>query len=218
MALNAKATQEFIPVKEIRDGLVILKDNSLRAVVMASSINFALKSEDERSAILYEFQNFLNSLDFSVQIVAHSRKLDIKPYINLLKERERKQVNELMKVQTQEYIEFIKYFTENTNIMTKSFFIVIPYSPSIIQGKGGSKLGGLGNLFGGKNKSRSKDEEDLFEESRTQLEQRISVVEQGIVRSGIRVARLGTEEIIELFYKIFNPGETDKAIKTGERE
>jgi hypothetical protein len=211
MAIKAKATQEFIPIKEIRDGFVVLKDNSLRAAVMASSINFALKSEDERAAILYEFQNFLNSLDFSVQIIVHSRKLDIKPYLAMLKELEKKQINELMKIQTQEYIEFIKYFTGNTNIMTKNFFIVIPYSPSIIQTKGSGKISGL--FVRKEKKNESKNEEELFDESRTQLEQRIAIVEQGVVRSGIRVARLGTEEIIELFYKIFNPGEAERAIK-----
>ncbi|TSC59968.1 MAG: hypothetical protein G01um1014107_305 [Parcubacteria group bacterium Gr01-1014_107] len=211
MAISAKATQEFVPIKEIRDGIAVLKDNSLRAIVMVSSLNFALKSEAERSAIIYEFQNFLNSVDFSVQICIQSRRLDIRPYLALLEQREKIQVNELMKIQTREYIDFIKDFAENTNIMTKSFFVVIPYSQAILSAKAPGKLR---SIIGKKTEEESKaGAEEAFEESRTQLEQRIAVVEQGLVRSGIRLARLGTEEVIELFYRIFNPGETEKAIK-----
>jgi len=114
MVTNAKTTQEFVPIKEIRQGIVILKDNSLRSVVIASSLNFALKSADEQQSILYQFQNFLNSLDFSVQIFIQSRKLDIRPYIALLEGRVKEQVSDLMKIQTREYIEFIKKFTGNT--------------------------------------------------------------------------------------------------------
>jgi len=115
-----------------------------------------------------------------------------------------------MKIQTREYIEFIKKFTESTNIMTKSFFIVVAYDPAIISMKGG--IGG--GLFGKKSSDEAQKEKQAgFEENRTQLEQRVSVVEQGLVRCGIRVIRLGTEEVIELFYKIFNPGDTEKPIK-----
>tara|TARA_Y100001958_G_C21172731_1_gene504171 strand:+ start:175 stop:804 length:630 start_codon:yes stop_codon:yes gene_type:complete len=207
MARNSKPTQEFVPVKEIRDGIAILKDGSYRAIIMASSVNFALKSDDERSSILFQFQNFLDSLDFSVQIVVQSRRLDIRPYIALLEEREKKQVNDLLKIQTREYIGFVKKFTESVNIMTKSFFVVVPYAPPAIGGQG-SKLGGL---FG--KKKQNNKEDYSFEESVSQLNQRISVVEQGLVRTGIRIAHLGTEELTELFYKLFNPGETEKPIK-----
>ena len=107
MALTAKTTQEFVPIKEIRQGIVVLKDGSLRAIVMCSSLNFALKSTDEQQSIMFQFQNFLNTLDFSIQIFIQSRKLDIRPYIALLEEREKEQSNDLMKIQTREYIEFI---------------------------------------------------------------------------------------------------------------
>ncbi|MFA6338535.1 MAG: hypothetical protein WCW87_00515 [Candidatus Paceibacterota bacterium] len=208
---NAKATQDFIPMKEIRDGIVVLKDGSLRAIVMTSSLNFALKSEDEQNAIILQFQNFLNSVNFSIQIFAESRKLDIRPYIALLENRLKDQVSDLMKIQTGEYIEFIRTFTESTNIMTKSFFIVIPYSPAILN----IKKSTFGGILPQKDKPTSKkaDQSFDFEEHRTQLEQRISVVEQGLVRCGVRVVQLGTEEIIELFYKLFNPGEMEKPIQ-----
>jgi type IV secretory pathway VirB4 component len=207
---KSKATQDFVPIKEVRDGVVILKDESLRAILLASSLNFSLKSDDERNAILFQFQDFLNSLDFPVQISIQSRRLDIRPYIALLEQRYKEQMNDLMKIQTQEYIEFIKNFTESTNIMTKSFFVVIPYTPAIIQGSPVSKF----NFFAKKNTSQEvKEKNENFEENRSQLEQRTGVVEQGLVRCGVRVVRLGTEEVIELFYKIFNPGETEKPIK-----
>jgi type IV secretory pathway VirB4 component len=210
MAVSSKATQEFVPIQEVRDGVIVLKDGSFRAIVLASSLNFSLKSEDERNAIILQFQDFLNSLDFTVQISIQSRRLDIRPYIALLEDRYKEQVNDLMKIQTREYIEFIKKFTESTNIMTKNFFIVVPYDPAIIDIKGG--IGG--GLF--KRKSASEEQankQKSFEENKTQLEQRVSVVEQGLVRCGIRVVRLGSEEVIELFYKIFNPGDTEKPIK-----
>ncbi len=184
----SQSSQNFVPIKEIRNGIVILKDNSLRIVLMASSLNFALKSEDEQEAIIFQFQNFLNSLDFSIQFFIQSRELDIRPYIALLEERKKEQTSELMKIQVTEYIEFIKKFTENVNIMTKTFFIVIPYTRALLAGLNGTLT------------------------SLSQLEQRASIVEQGLSRTGIRVAQLGTEELVELYFKIFNPGEQEKPI------
>ncbi|MFQ5662037.1 MAG: hypothetical protein ACE5F2_02185 [Candidatus Paceibacteria bacterium] len=209
MAKKAKATQEFVEVKEVRDGVVVLKDGSLRSILMTSSLNFALKSTDEQQATLFQFQNFLNSLDFSVQIFVQSRSLDIRPYIALLEERYKAQITELMRIQIREYIEFVKNFTESANIMSKSFFVVVSYSSSVFSGEGGVLSSITQKVKGETNK---KDKSKSFEESRTQLEQRMSVVEQGLLRTGIRVARLGTEETIELLYKMFNPGELEKPI------
>ncbi|PIQ67092.1 MAG: hypothetical protein COV95_00580 [Candidatus Zambryskibacteria bacterium CG11_big_fil_rev_8_21_14_0_20_40_24] len=210
MAINAKATQDFVPVEDIKDGIIILKDGGMRAVILVSSLNFSLKSEDEKTAILLQFQDFLNSLDFSIQILVQSRKLDIRPYLALLENQKKNQMNDLMKIQIQEYVDFVKSFTENTNIMTKNFFVVVPYTPAVLQTKG--KVG-MSFLSGSKKKTSLETKTENFEENRSQLEQRISVVEQGLARTGIRVARLGTEEIVELFYKIFNPGETEKPIQ-----
>lgn len=213
MAINSKATQDFVSIDDIRDGIVVMKDGGMRALILASSLNFSLKSEDEKTAVLSQFQDFVNSLDFSIQIFIESRKLDIRPYLALLENQKKNQMNSLMKIQIQEYMEFIKSFTENTNIMTKNFFVVVPYNPAIIKGKGGV----VSSLFGNKDGEEEKAVDDAsFEEYRTQLEQRVSVVEQGLARCGIRVARLGTEEVIEVFYKIFNPGDTEKPIKLDE--
>ncbi len=205
MAKNA--TQEFVPISDVRDGIVILKGGGMRGVLMASSVNFALKSNDERQAILLQFQDFLNSLDFSIQIVVQSRRLDIRPYLALLQGRYKEQQNDLMKIQIEQYIAFVKSFTESTSIMTKSFFIIIPYDAAVISSKSG-----LLSSLGGKPQSQETKEED-FEEKKNQLEQRMEVVEQGLVRCGVRVAKLGTDEVVELFYKIFNPGESEKPIK-----
>ncbi|MDP2642030.1 MAG: hypothetical protein Q8P21_01935 [bacterium] len=211
MSPSTSATQEFVPIKEVRDGIIILKDGGMRSILLCSSLNFSLKSEDERNAILLQFQDFLNSLDFSIEIVVQSRKLDIRPYIALLEEQEKNQTNNLMKVQVREYIEFIKSFTESTNIMTKNFFIVVPYSPAIL---GSRETGGIASRLGlGTKREQAAATEASFDENRSQLEERLSVVEQGLIRTGIRVAHLGTEEVIELFYKAFNPGETEKPIK-----
>jgi len=208
MAQTSKTTQEFVPIQEIRDGIVMLKDGSMRAIILASSLNFALKSGDEQDAIISQFQNFLNSLDFSIQIFIQSKKLDIRPYIALLEERYKEQLTELMKIQTREYIEFIKTFVDNSNIMTKGFFIVIPYMPPLMT----ASKNPVSNLFN-TSKTNKIIENEKFEEYRSQLEQRVGVVEQGLVRCGIRVAELGTEEVVELYYKIFNPGETEKPIQ-----
>lgn len=211
MAKSSKTTQEFVPIQEIRDGVIILKNGGMRSIILASSLNFALKSGDEQASILLQFQNFLNSLDFSVQIFIQSKKLDIRPYIALLEDRYKEQVGELMKIQVREYIEFVKIFVENTNIMSKSFFIVVPYDP-IPQSLSNNPIT---RIFPGKNQGRDKNEtaEMLFKENRSQLEQRMAVVEQGLVRCGIRTAELGTEEMVELYYKLFNPGDTEKPIQ-----
>ena len=204
---NKKASQNFVPVKEVRDGVVVLKEGGMRSVLMASSINFALKSDDEQTAFILQFQNFLNSLDFSVQMFIESRTLDIRPYTDTLEESLKDQLDDLMRVQTREYIQFVKSFTEAANIMTKNFFIVVPYDPPVVNSKNSNGL--LSALpFGSK---KPKVEEDAaFEENLSQLEQRIGVVQQGLMRSGVRTVELGSEETIELLYKLFNPGEQDK--------
>ena len=210
VAVNAKASQDFVRIKEVRDGVVVLRDGGLRAILMASSINFALKIEDNQAAIIAQFQSFLNTLDFSVQIVVESRRFDIKPYLALLEERYAKQTSELLKIQTREYIGFVKKFTEDTNIMNKFFLIVVPYTPAILQVR--QQEGGLGATLRKNLPGRNREAGGgSFDEHRAQLAQRVSVVEQGLVRCGIRVAELGTEEIVELFYRLFNPGETEKS-------
>ncbi|MFP4022503.1 MAG: TraC family protein [Candidatus Paceibacterota bacterium] len=201
MPLTGKhqATQNFVPIKELQDGVVVLEDGSFRALIMVSTINIALKSEDERAAVLVQFQNFLNTLDFSIQIFMQSRELNINPYLQMLEEQYKKQENELLKVQINEYIDFIKEYTENVNIMTKAFFIVVPYHPPMVGGKKKKKV------LGSSKKETKKT--STVDDYRTQLDQRISVVSQGLRRVGLRTVMLEDEEVKELFYNLFNPGE-----------
>lgn len=213
MALNDllpnsnKATQDFVPIKEVKNGTVILKDGSLRSILMVSSVNFGLKSSDEKTAIISAFQSFLNSLDFSVQIFIQSRRLDISPYLQTLEERMADQTNELLKIQIKEYIQFIRFYTENHNVMTKNFFVVIPYEPAIIKA---SNVGLLTGLFGKKeSKTNKQSTQNEFDENQEQLNQRVNVVKSGLNRVGLRSELLGTEELIELYFKIFNPGEAE---------
>ncbi|MDB5187885.1 MAG: hypothetical protein JWO50_405 [Candidatus Kaiserbacteria bacterium] len=202
--VKSASTQDFVPINEVRDGVVVLKDSSLRAILLASSINFALKSEDEQTAFIVQFQNFLNSLDFSVQIFIESRMLDIRPYIATLEVAYKNQIDDLMRTQIREYIEFIKSFTEAASIMTKNFFVVIPYSPTAPIGSGGKSFLSFGK------KQTATEVSRTFEEQVSQLEQRVSIVQQGLTRTGVRTVQLGTEEAIELLYKLFNPGEEGK--------
>lgn len=210
MSNNAQRAQDFVPIKEIRDGIIILKDGGLRAVLVASSINLSLKSSDEQKATISEFQSFLNGLDFSTQIVVQSRRLDIRPYLLSLEDRMKEQTEPLIKIQTKEYIEFIRSFTEEVNIMTKSFFVVVPYSSESII----SRQSFIEKMLGSKKERSIKNKDNAaFEEKRSQLEQRVSVIADGLNRFGVRSSQLGTEEIIELFYKTFNPGDISQGIK-----
>jgi type IV secretory pathway VirB4 component len=206
--VSNKATQDFVPVKEVRDGVIVLKDGGIRGVLMASSLNFALKSDDEQTAFILQFQNFLNSLDFSTQIFVQSRMLDIRPYIATLEAAYKEQLDDLMRVQIREYIEFVRNFTEAANIMTKNFFVVVPYSPALVNVNKGLAR----KMPWSKNKQNAAELNKTFEENVSQLEQRLSIAQQGLVRSGVRTVQLGTEEVVELLYTIFNPGEQDKPI------
>jgi hypothetical protein len=204
---SSKPAQDFVPVEEVRNGVVILKNGGYRGIMMCSSLNFALKSEDEQRAIIGGFQNFLNTLDFSVQIVVHSRKTDIRPYLALLQERMSLQANELMRIQLREYIAFIRNFIEGADIMTKTFYIVVPYTTTSI-----AQASGLPFIGHGTQSTDGNANSSSFEETRVQLEQRMSLVSGGLAQSGLRAIPLGTEEIIELLYRSFNLGDMDNPI------
>ncbi|HEV7121453.1 MAG TPA: hypothetical protein VGN56_01345 [Candidatus Paceibacterota bacterium] len=206
----SKPAQAFVPVSEVRSGVVILKEGGYRGIMMCSSLNFALKSEEEQRAIIGGFQNFLNTLDFTVQIVVHSRKTDIRPYLNLLNERLQHQTSELMRIQLREYISFIRNFIEGSDIMTKTFYLVVPYSTSGAALSVKGAFAGIGTAARSAAASPSVDQS--FEESRVQLEQRMALVAGGLASAGLRAVPLGTEEIIELLYRSFNLGEMDNPI------
>ncbi|MBP9760061.1 MAG: hypothetical protein KBD24_01700 [Candidatus Pacebacteria bacterium] len=214
LSTGARPSQDFIPIEQIRDGMLVLRDGSLRTLLMASSINLVLKSGDEQAAILRQFQTFLNTLDFSLQIFIQSRELDIRPYIALLEQRHAEQTTELMKIQVREYIDFVRGFVDGASIMNKNFYIVVPYSPPSMGA--GSRAGGIASILDTTNTGDRHISKELFEEYRSQIEQRVSVVIGGLARTGVRAAQLGTEEVVELFYHLFNIGELNRPMPFGE--
>jgi len=208
-------SHNFVQVKEIRDGVVILRDGGLRGVLMVNALNLSLKSADEQQATIYQFQNFLNTIDFSVQISVQSRRMDIRPYIKSLEDRILEQKEELLRVQTSMYIEYIKWFSTEYDIMKKYFFVVVPYSGEM-QSSGKRNI--VDKFFGrGRRKkkkaSKGSEENELrFEEKRSQLEQRMSVVRSGLGSLGLRAEYLDTQALLDLYYGLYNPGDTQKAL------
>jgi len=196
-----KTTQELLEIDQIREGVILLKNKALRGVLMVSSLNFALKSEEEQNATIYQFQSFLNSLDFPCQIIVQSRRLNITGYIEKLKDLEKGQENELLKIQTTSYREFIESIIKEGVIMTKTFFIVIPFSLLEAQGTPPSafvKKPGVPALT-----------EDEFQRCRTQLWQRMEFLAMGLRRCGLQAIPLTTLELIELFWGLYHPQEAE---------
>ncbi len=206
--------QQFLDIESIREDIVVMKKGGFRVVLMCSSVNFALKSAEEQDATIYQYQNFLNSLDFPIQIVIHSRKINIDSYLDTLKERQHKETNDLLKVQIAEYSEFVKTFVNMTNIMSKMFYITVPFTPALLEQKG--MFGGIIQKFGFGLGGKSEGEAENFEEHKNQLWQRVDTVVSGLQRAGIRSVPLNTEELIELFYGLYNPTEFEQKIHSSE--
>ena len=198
------SSQKYLTISEIRDNVVIMKNSGLRAVLMVSSINFALKSIEEQDAIIYHYQGFLNSLDFSVQIVISSRQLNIDNYLQVLRNQEKKQINELLRMQTSSYIEYIQGLVKMANIVSKTFYVVVPFAAS--ESKGGimSKAGAV------LNPSRIISGRESFEKYRGQLLQRVDHVIENLSSAGLRMTMLTTQELIELYYNLYNPEISEK--------
>jgi hypothetical protein len=195
-------TQQFIEFDRIREGILILKNKALRGILMVSSLNFALKPEDEKDAIIYLFQDFLNSLDFPLQIYIQSRKLNITGYLEKLKKIEEKQPNELLQAQTIGYRQFIESLVRDGTIMTKNFYVILPFTLSEIKGRVDQKR------FGRKPEIPTLTEEN-FQRCKTQLWQRMEFVALGLKRCGLQVIPLTTPELIELFWSLHHPKEAE---------
>lgn len=198
---STSSTQKYVDVDEIRDGIIVLKSGALRSVLLVSSLNFDLKSTEEQDAIISQYQSFLNSLDFPVQIVVSSRRFNISSYIDLLQDEEKQQENELLRFQISEYKTFIQNLTEVSNIMSKYFYVVVPFSP--VEDK---KSGIMGKLFGiFRTKEAVSDTGNLFETYKSQLLQRVEHVAQALGGAGLNATPLQTEEVIELLFNSYNP-------------
>ncbi len=199
------STQQYLDIAEIKEDTIVMKDGTLRAVLLVSSINFALKSEDEQNAVIDSYVRFLNNLSFTLQIVIQSRELDIDNYLEYLKEKEKQQTNKLLKVQTADYIEYIKELTSLGKIMNKRFYIIVPYDPMSDKRKGFFSL--ISEAL--KPATIIKLKEKTFREYQEMLERRNESVIGGLESMGVAVARLDTQSLIELYYKTYNP-ETSK--------
>ncbi|MBI4359377.1 MAG: hypothetical protein HY577_02250 [Candidatus Nealsonbacteria bacterium] len=196
------SAQDFLEIEQIREGMIVLKSKGLRGIMMTSSLNFALKSEEEQQAIIYQFQSFLNSLDFSIQIIVQSRKLNITSYLEKIEQLENAQTVELLKMQTASYHDFIKTLIEGGTIMTKTFFIVVPYTILESEGAMGSesvlKMPKIPNLT-----------EEQFQRCKSQLWQRMEFLALGLKRMGLQAMPLSTPELIEFFWALHHPKEAE---------
>lgn len=204
------ATQQFVDITDIKDGAVFLKGGGLRRVLIVSGINFDLKSEEEQNLILHSFQNFLNTLDFSIQLAVHSRKMNIDNYLEKLKERQVKEDNELLKNQIGEYMEFVRSFVEMNAVMAKTFFAVVPYDPIQIP-KGGANIISALKFWEKHKKEEEKESEDEdMAKKIAQLNQRADIIIDGLNQIGLRTVALNDEELTELFYNLYNPETVEK--------
>lgn len=196
-------TQDLIEISEIRDDVAVMKDGTLRAVLLVSSVNFALKSDDEQNAIVYAYQDFLNSLDFPINLVVTSRKIDLTGYIETIRSLRTKQKNDLMRLQVDEYINFIeKDLLKNSNIMTKTFLVVVPFS--LQESRNESFTGKIVKGLKGGTSVRKMTDAD-FGHYRSQLFQRLEQVATGLKSIGLRVVLLKTQELLDLYYTMYNP-------------
>ncbi len=202
---------DLVNIESIRDRTVILKDGSFRQIVMVGGVNFALKSETEQEIITQGYQSFLNGIDFPLQIVIHSRKVNIDKYIATLTSRKNGEQSALLQSQIDEYIAFIRGFVEKNAIMEKTFLVVVPFYPATLSVQ--KTAGGIFSFFGGKKKGSAEaqkakgDEETerIFQENLSQLNQRTAQVLNGLVVTGLEATVLEDDALVELFYNFYNP-------------
>lgn len=202
--LKGASVQTHMRIGEIRDNVVVLKNGGVRAVLETTSVNFNLKSEEEQNAIIYSYQSFLNTLDFPVQIVVRSKKLDLDNYLVNLREMGEKQKNPLLQKQTFEYIEYINRLLEYADIMEKSFYVIIPYDP--LRAKKTNMFSKFMQRFKSQdNAAEVQKRHREFGELVKGLSQRVNTVIAGLENCGLKVNQLDTTKLIELYYNIHNP-------------
>ena len=216
MTQTTGATQKFVDIDEIKNEVIYMKNGGVRKVLLINGINFDLRSEEEQQMILGSFQSFLNRLDFPIEFFIHSRKINIKSYLDKMKQREEDEKNELLKIQIGEYINFIRSFVEENPIITKSFFVVVPYNPiaTVEEAKKGlSKI--MTSLTGGNKKEDEKNES--MSKKLQQLNYRVEEVVAGLEQIGLRTNKMSDEELTELFYNLYNPQLIERAETTPKK-
>ena len=204
--MKSQSTQQFVDIQEIREGVIFLQSGGLRQLLMVSGVNFDLKSETEQDLMTDAYQNLLNALDFSLEIFIHSRRINIEPYLEKLRERQNQETNGLLKTQIGEYLEFIKTFVTNNAIMDKTFFVTIPYDPIIVPQTAKSVLGFLKRMPATPQNTAVDIQRNL-----QQLRQRVDQVIISLQQIGLRVVPLNSEETIKLIYNLHNPQLIEKA-------
>ncbi|MEK7143727.1 MAG: hypothetical protein AAB820_00135 [Patescibacteria group bacterium] len=207
MKKEAQPTQDLVDVEDIKNETIILKNGSICRVLMVSGINLELKSEEEQNAVIFSYQGFLNSLDFPVQFLVHSRKLNIEGYLEEISRRKESETNELLKNQVAEYSEFIRSFVESNAVMSKNFFAIVPYYPITVPQSGKKMFDFL--KLGGRISSSALEDQTL-EQKMVQLNQRVDQVISGLNQIGLRVVALNDEELTEFFYNLYNPETVEK--------
>lgn len=195
------STQQFLDISEIKEDIVVLRDGTMRAVLLISSINFALKSEDEQNAIISAYVSFLNNIDFPLQIVIQSRELNIDSYLESLRQKSKEQTNELLKMQTNEYVQYIQELIAMSKIMNKRFYVVVPYNPMSDKQKG--FFARFIDVFKPATLIRMKEEK--FQRRKNELMHRVDNVVSGLTSIGLNAVQLDTQGLIELYYNSYNP-------------
>lgn len=198
---NLPSTQQYMDIVEVRDGVVILRDGSARSVILVSSVNFALKSEEEQEAVIQTYVSFLNYLEHPLEIVIQSRKLNIDKYLSEIDTREKQQTNELLRIQTAEYRQFVAELVELGEIMSKKFYIVVPYSPGADTKKG--FMDKLMTTFSPLATIRLKEEK--FKQYKQELDKRMETIMSSLNGMGLSAMPLDTQALIELYYNTYNP-------------
>jgi len=212
---EAFSSQSLISLSQIKKGVIILKNGALRSVLEVSGINLDLKSEDEQNVILSSWRNLLNNLDFSLEIVIHSRRLNITPYLNFLEERISQEQTELLKLQGQDYYSFIKGLVTENNIMRKKFYLVVPYDPVMIKPKTAlnQMVGSFKSMLNLGRESfnilNTLSNEEFNQHSQQLMIRRDNVI-TNLYRLGLSARPLETKELIEILFNLYNPETFEK--------
>ena len=202
--MAVQSTKNLVDIADIIENMVLLKNGSLRAVIEVSAINFELRSEGEQVAILQNFQRFLNSIDFPLQIVVNSRKLDIEDYLKLIEKSTESLTSELLKIQAAEYSKFVKELSDLSNIMDKSFYIVVPFYVFEAPSKAGITQS-IKSIFKPSSVVKEIKPEQL-DTYKTQLLQRVELIFDGLIGLGLKTRILESDELMKLYYGLYNPG------------
>lgn len=197
--ISSVPTQKYLNIAEVKNDAIVLKDGSLRAVIAVSSTNFSLRSEEEQNALTSAYQSFLNSVDFPVQILIHSRVLDINGYLEKLRSLMASQTNELLRIQMAEYIEYISRLVEYASIMSKTFYVVVPYSATPVEQSFKSRIFKIFNPV-----AQITSHQEEFEKAKTKLDERVDHVVSALGTMGLRSIVLKTSELVELLYMSYN--------------